>query len=79
LCFGNQSIDYYSIIQLFGFLNLNVLHLSLNKEIEENNEISFQSLKELKLLNHLILQSSVMTEIFFKDIDKHLLQLNIWT
>ncbi len=79
MCFGNQSIDYYSIIQLFGFLNLNVLHLSLNKEIEENNEISFQSLKELKLLNHLILQSSVMTEIFFKDIDKHLLQLNIWT
>jgi hypothetical protein len=57
------------------FKNLNVLDLSFYKYNEENNEISCESLKELKLLMNLILKKHKMNDIFFEDIDKHLSQL----
>ncbi len=57
------------------FKNLNYLDLNLDFADEEINEISCQSLKELKLLMNLKLQNPVMNDIFFKDIDKHLPQL----
>ncbi len=57
------------------FKNLDYLQLNLNKDIEESNEISFDSLKELKLLIHLKISFPLMNDIFFEDIDKHLSQL----
>jgi hypothetical protein len=71
----NPSLDK----QIFNcwqyFKNLNLLELSLNKDKEESNEISCQSLKELKLLTHLMLENPKMNDIFFADIDKHLPKL----
>jgi hypothetical protein len=57
------------------FKNLNHLDLNLDFADEEINEISCESLKELKLLTHLKLQNPVMNDIFFGEIDKHLPQL----
>jgi hypothetical protein len=71
----NQSL----CIQLFNclafFENLNVLYLSLSNNNEESNQISCQSLKELKLLTNLKVEKLKMNDIFFEDIDKHLPQL----
>jgi hypothetical protein len=47
------------------------LDLNLDFADEEINEISCESLKELKLLMNLKLQNPVMNGIF-EDIDKHL-------
>jgi len=41
----------------------------------QSEQISCQSLKELKLLSHLKVENSEMNDIFFEDIDKHLPQL----
>jgi hypothetical protein len=57
------------------FTNLKVLYLNfLLNTHEQSNQISCQSLKDLKLTN-LKLLSPKMNDIFFVDIDKHLPQL----
>jgi hypothetical protein len=57
------------------FQNLKVLYLNLYNHNQKSNEISCESLKDLKLLTHLKLLSPKMNDIFFVDIDKHLPQL----
>jgi len=54
------------------FKNFNYLYLLINGE--ESNEISCESLKQLKQLMNLKVKSPPMYEIF-EDIDKHLAQL----
>jgi hypothetical protein len=71
----NPSLDFQIFNCLSFFKNLNFLELSLNKNNEESNQISCQSLKELKLLMNLKVENPIMNDIFFKDIDKHLPQL----
>jgi hypothetical protein len=71
----NPSLDFQIFNCLSFFKNLNFLELSLNKNNEESNEISCQSLKELKLLMNLKVENPIMNDIFFEDIDKHLPQL----
>ncbi len=70
----NPSLDFQIFNCLSFFKNLNFLELSLNKNNEESNQISCQSLKELKLLMNLKVENLVMNDIF-EDIDKHLPQL----
>jgi hypothetical protein len=76
---GTNSLLNNEIYNCLGFFkNLNYLVLSLNsfnEESNKSNQISCQSLKELKLLTHLKLENLLMNDIFFEDIDKHLPQL----
>ncbi len=62
------------IFECLGFFK-NLKHLDLFLAYEESNQIRCQSLKELKLLTHLIISRLVLNDIFFEDIDKHLPQL----
>jgi hypothetical protein len=74
--FGTNSLLNKQVFNCLGlFKNLNVLHLLIRKVGKENNEISCESLKELKLLTHLRTFFPKMNDIFFEDIDKHLPQL----
>jgi hypothetical protein len=64
----------FNCLAFFKHLKALCLNLLLNTH-EQNNEISCESLKDLKLLTHLKLLSPPMNDIFFVDIDKHLPQL----
>jgi hypothetical protein len=70
---ANPLLDKQIFNCLSFFKNLNYLYLFIGGE--ESNEISCQSLKELKQLTHLKVESPPMNDIFFEDIDKHLPQL----
>jgi hypothetical protein len=71
----NESLCFQLFNCLAFFENLNFLHLSRDNNNIKSNEISCQSLKELKLLMNLILENPKLNDIFFEDIDKHLPQL----
>jgi hypothetical protein len=71
----NTAVTKHIFNCLGFFKNLNHLELSSYKNNEESDEISCESLKELKLLTHLKTSFSLMNDIFFSDIDKHLPQL----
>ncbi len=51
------------------------MDLLLDYDYRESNQIRYESLKELKLLTHLIISKLVLNDIFLEDIDKHLPQL----
>jgi hypothetical protein len=64
------------IFNCLGFYkSLNHLELSFIYFGQQNNQISCESLEELKLLINLKVENLKMKDIFFEDIDKHLPQL----
>jgi hypothetical protein len=63
----------YDSLNLFN--NLNHLDLRLSRPDEQNNQISCESLKELKLLMSLKIYLRRTCHIFLENIDKHLPQL----
>jgi len=73
---GSNSLLNKEIFKCLGFFkNWNHLDLLLDYDYRESNQIRCESLKELKLLTHLIISELVLNDIFLEDIDKHLPQL----